>query len=100
MTALDEILLAEQEAESAITAAGAKAEAAVSAMKNDHHTRLEEESVRLKEVETKALSEKEKQVAEMIKKIEVTTADQVASLEGKFADKQTTLIAGVKKKFQ
>ncbi len=100
MTALDEVLLAEQEAESAITAAEAKAEAAISAMKNDHQTRLEEELIKLKEAEAKALTEQEKIVSGLVGKIEAETAEQVDTLEKQFAEKQTTLLTEVKKNFK
>ncbi|MCD5381149.1 MAG: hypothetical protein LR008_01075 [Candidatus Pacebacteria bacterium] len=100
MTALDEVLKAEQEAETGIETAKAEAAASVTAAREEKSLRLESEGKKLDEAGKAALKEYEKHVADMTGKIDVETTDNVTAVKKKFADSKEEVLKVIKQNFK
>lgn len=99
MTAFEDILTAEQEAEKSIITAKEEVAEAIAKAKDDKKVRLEEETVKLKEVEKKALDTHRESVKEKTQQIEKEVAVAVTAIEKKFESKKKDLVETLKNKF-
>jgi vacuolar-type H+-ATPase subunit H len=99
MTAFDEILTTEQEAEKSIAIAKEEVATSISSARAERQTRVNDEVAKLKEAEKTALNEHESQVAKKTAEIQKGVDTQVADVEQKFAAHASDLKVTIKKKF-
>lgn len=100
MTALDEVLKAEKEAETGIETATTEAETSVATAREEHNSRLEAETRKLDEAGKAALIEYEKHVSDMTGKIEAKTVDNVTAVQKKFVDSKDEVLKVIKQNFK
>lgn len=91
MTALNEVLQAEQAAEQLIETAKKDAEAAVAAAKTEQQERLAAERTQLQVAEAADAAAQQARIDEMVQKILTDTDAQVAAIEQQFASKKNTV---------
>jgi len=99
MTAFEDILTAEQEAEKSKNTAKDEMAAAIAKAKDEKKSRLEEERAKLKEVEKNALDTHKRKVDEKTQQIEKEVAVAVATIEKKFESHKKDLVETLKNKF-
>lgn len=99
MTAFNEVLTAEQEAERSINAAKEEMVAAVAAAHTEHRTRMETETVKLNEAEQAAIAAHQVQVNGLVKKINDEVSTQVSAVKQRFVSHKAELISAIKQSF-
>lgn len=99
MTAFDDILKAEQEAEKSIATAKEEVAEAIVKARGERKTKIETETARLKEVEESALNKHQGHISDLTSKIEKEVEVQVASVENKFESHKVELRKTLKNKF-
>ena len=99
MTAFDDILKAEKEAEESIATAKKEVEEAITVAKKERGTKIAAETVKLDEAEKTALQAHQAQIDEKIQHIQKEVAVEVAAIEKKFESQKADWKATLKKKF-
>lgn len=99
MTAFEEILTAEQEAEKSIATAKEDMAEAVSLARRERKNRIDAETTKLNETEKKSLDTHESYISGITKKIQKEVCAQVSEVEAKFTTHETDLKTTLKKKF-
>jgi len=100
MTALDEVLTAEKEAEQTVAKANKDAAVALQNARVEQQTSLETEEKRLAEAAIEAAAAEEVRVTELAKKITAEVSDQVVAIEKRFVSKKDDLKSAIMQKFQ
>lgn len=100
MTALNDVLKAEQEADEVIETSKKEVEAMIASARTEQQTRLESEKNKLQEfgvIETKT---QQVHVDEQVKKIIAETENQVISTEKRFLSKKDSIKSALMERFQ
>ena len=100
MTALNDVLKVEKEADEAIETSKKEAEAAVMAAHTEQRSRLDAERLKLQEsgeVETK---NQQAHIDELVKKIVADTETQVVAIEQRFSNKKESVKAALMQHFR
>lgn len=95
MTALDQVLAAEQEAEEVITKAKDEAGAVVASARAAQSEALQKERARLSEDERTSLESFENEVAGEVEKLQKNTSTGVAEVKEKFSSQQNAAVDSV-----
>lgn len=97
MTAFNEILIAEQEAEQAILSAKEEAAKVTLAAKAEAKARLAAETKKLEDLEVASIQNQEKHIAGLVEKIHSTVKSRVDSVKMQFASHKAELKATLTK---
>lgn len=100
MTALNDVLTAEQESEQAIVAANEAAAVALQAARVAQQERLKAEEEKLAEAAIKATATEEARVAELAKDISTEVDSKVSMIKQRFAGKKDELKTSITQCFQ
>ncbi len=100
MTAFNQVLNAEQEAEQSIKAATEEVAATVAEARAERQTRLKNEAEKLREIKEKTLSDHKLHIDEAVKKIQTDVATQVAAIEQRFISHKTELKSSLMQSFK
>lgn len=100
MTALEEILEAEQTAEQQIAAAEDEAVTAVAVARSAQREKITAEEVTLAKATEAAMAEEQVRVEGLAKVIADNVQEEVASIKQRFDGKREQLLATIKKRFQ
>ena len=99
MTALDEVLTAEKEAEQTVATAKENAAAAIVAAKTKQTEDIAAEEAKLAEAAAAATETEEKRVEELAKQITAQVDNEVSAIEQGFGSQKDALTATVKEHF-
>lgn len=99
MTAFNEVLVAEQEAEQAINTAKNDAVATVAAARTNHQSEIDSVSIKLQDLEKTELISHQGHVAGLIEKIKSDVQEEVVALEKRFATHKDELKSKIAKSF-
>lgn len=99
MTAFNEVLTAEQEAEQAIVTAKEEAAKVTLAARAEAKNRLAAETKKLEEQESTAVLNQEKKIADLVEKIHSTVKSRVEAVKKQFSLHKTELKETLTKNF-
>lgn len=99
MTAFNEILTTEQEAQKSIETATSEVAIAIDQAHANGKTRIQTESASLQEAEKKQLASHKSSIAELTKKIDEEVAGNVSATEKRFETHTAELTTELKKRF-
>ena len=100
MTALNDVLKAEQQADEMIETANKEAEATVVSAREEQKNRLDSEKNSLEEAEAEATKTKQTEIDGLVNKVISSTESQVTAIEKQFSEKKEAVKTALLSKFQ